>query len=220
MKTILILSGGLDSTVLAAKLKAEGCELKCLTVDYGQRHAREVAAAEKVCAALGVEHKVVRLHGLRELMAGSSQTDPSVPVPHGHYAEDSMKKTVVPNRNALLLSAAFAWAFSCQADTVAYAAHSGDHAVYPDCREEFCAPFAQAMKNADWHVAELERPFLELTKAQVVAEGAALGAEALMALSYSCYEGRAEHCGLCGTCVERKEAFSLAGVADPTEYEA
>jgi 7-cyano-7-deazaguanine synthase len=126
--------------------------------------------------------------------------------------------TVVPNRNMLLLATAAAWAISLKYDSVAYAAHAGDHAIYPDCREEFVEALAKAVKLADWHEVDLERPFVKMTKAEIVKLGAEIGATDIMARSYSCYEGAATHCGLCGTCTERKEAFQVAGVIDPTKY--
>jgi len=209
----------MDSTALLAKLVAEKREVRALSVNYGQRHSRELEAARKVCALLGVEHKVADLSGLRELMLGSSQTDPTVPVPHGHYAEENMKLTVVPNRNMLLISVAVCWAVSLKYDSVAYAAHAGDHAVYPDCREEFVRPLAEAVLQADWHKVALERPFLLYTKAEVLKVGALNGGMAALALSYSCYEGKEAHCGLCGTCQERRVAFRDAGLEDPTKYD-
>ena len=112
MKTILIYSGGLDSTTLLYKLKAEGREVKALSINYGQKHIKELAAAEKICATLGVEFKVVDLSGIKSLLRGSSQTDDSVVVPDGHYAEDVMKKTIVSNRNMIMLAVAGAWAIS------------------------------------------------------------------------------------------------------------
>ena len=218
MKVILIYSGGLDSTVLLAKLVSEGSEVKALSINYGQRHSRELDAAKAICAKLGVEHRVVDLSCLKPLLAGSSQTDDSVPVPHGHYAAENMRLTVVPNRNALMLSVAFAWAISLKYDAVAYAAHAGDHAVYPDCREEFTKPFAEAMWNADWHAVELLRPFIGITKADIVRIGHSIGADEIMAVSYSCYEGEEVHCGRCGTCSERAGSFAAAGVPDLTRY--
>ena len=140
-----------------------------------------------------------------------------MPVPHGHYAAENMKLTVVPNRNMLMLAAAGAWAISLKADTIAYAAHAGDHAIYPDCREEFTRPMSEALWNADWHHVALERPFIHITKANIVSVGKEHNAP--MSLSYSCYEGKEEHCGLCGTCQERRSAFRDAGVDDPTEYD-
>lgn len=212
--TVLIYSGGLDSTCLLAKLLAEGRNVRALSIDYGQRHKRELSAAATICAFFAVEHKIADMSALRPFLAGSSQTDPTVPVPHGHYAEENMKKTVVPFRNGLMLSVATAWAISLKADTVAYAAHFGDHAIYPDCREEFCKPFGEAMAHADWHIVELERPFLTMTKGDIVAEGARLGIKDAMEESYSCYEGDKVQCGVCGTCSERRMAYIEAGVED------
>ena len=219
-KIILIYSGGLDSSVLLGKLVKDGHEVKALSINYGQRHKRELLQAQKITTLLGVEHRVADLSSLRPFLAGSSQTDDSVAVPHGHYAAENMKLTVVPNRNALMLSVAFAWAISLKFDAVAYAAHAGDHAIYPDCRESFTTPFAEAMKNADWHQVALERPFIQYTKAEIVKVGALNGLQGIMALSYSCYEGEEEHCGLCGTCQERRSAFRDAKVPDPTRYSA
>jgi 7-cyano-7-deazaguanine synthase len=218
MHTVLILSGGLDSTVLLHRLLADGDAVAALSVDYGQRHRRELQSARAACARLGVEHEVADLSGLRPLLGGSSQTDESVPVPHGHYAAETMKATVVPNRNMLMLSVAAAWAISRRADRVAYAAHGGDHAIYPDCRPEFAAAFGAALALADWHRVTLHAPYLGMSKAEIVAEGRRLRVP--LAETWSCYEGGRVHCGECGTCVERREAFELAGVPDPTEYRA
>ncbi len=223
MKNVLIYSGGLDSTVLLAKLLAEEQEVKCLSINYGQRHTRELTHAKLICDLAGVEHRIADLSALKPLLAGSSQTDDSVPVPHGHYAAENMKLTVVPNRNMLMLAVAGAWAISLKFDQIAYAAHAGDHDIYPDCREEFINPLSEAMKHADWHHVGIIRPFMDHTKADIVREGERLnykvGSLAMMRASYSCYEGRELHCGLCGTCQERRSAFRDAGVADPTEYD-
>jgi len=218
-KSILIYSGGLDSTVLLAKLLGEKREVKALSINYGQRHIRELQAAKAICAKLGVEHRVADLSALTPLLAGSSQTDKTVPVPHGHYAAENMKLTVVPNRNMLMLAVAGAWAISLKYDSVAYAAHRGDNTVYPDCREEFCKPLSEALWNADWHHVELERPFLLYTKAEIVKIGALNCAQEIMAMSYSCYEGGELHCGLCGTDQERRAAFRDANVPDTTKYD-
>lgn len=225
-KIVVVLSGGLDSSVLLSKLVADGHECRAISIFYGQRHARELKAAEQVSLGLGVEHKIIDLHDLQQLMTGSSQTDSSVEVPHGHYAAENMKLTVVPNRNMILLAVAGAWAISTKSDEIAYAAHSGDHAVYPDCREEFVQPLAQALFNADWHHVAISRPFLQMTKAQIVREGIALDhafegtRQKILPLTYSCYEGQPVHCALCGTCQERRSAFRDALVLDPTIYDA
>lgn len=216
MKTILIYSGGLDSTVLLYKLKAEGRDVKALSINYGQRHSKELTFAAKNCLELGVEHKVVDLSSLKPLLGGSSQTDTSVEVPEGHYAAENMKLTVVPNRNMLMLSVAGAWAIAEKADTIAYAAHSGDHAIYPDCREEFVDALNKALALADWHTVQVERPFISISKAAIVKVGSQLNVP--FENAYSCYKGGDVQCGRCGTCVERVNAFREAGVVDPTEY--
>jgi 7-cyano-7-deazaguanine synthase len=217
-RTVLIYSGGVDSTVLLAHLRAEGREVHALSVDYGQRHRRELDAARAVCAHFGVPHRVADLRALAPLFGANALTDGGVAVPEGHYEEESMKATVVPNRNMLLISVAAAWAISLRAASVAYGAHGGDHAIYPDCRPEFAEALDRAVRLADWHELRLERPFVKMDKAAIVRRGAELGAP--FALTWSCYVGGGRHCGKCGTCVERKEAFRLAGVPDPTDYAA
>lgn len=218
MKTVVLHSGGLDSTALLAHLLRRGDECLSLGVNYGQRHARELAAARAVCERLGVERVEVDLSGaLAGLLTGSALTDPSVALPEGHYADLSMKATVVPNRNMLLLAVAGAVAVARRADAVAYAAHSGDHAIYPDCRPEFADAVGAALNLCDWHPVLLLRPLIGLDKAGVVRLGVDAGAP--LDLTWSCYAGGERHCGRCGTCYERREAFELAGVQDPTEYE-
>lgn len=216
MKTILVHSGGMDSTVLLYHLLDAGVEVRALSIDYGQRHKKELVLAKSVCEKLGVEHRVADLTALTPFLAGSSLTSDDVEVPDGHYAEENMKVTVVPNRNMIFLSVATAWAISTKSDTVCYAAHSGDHAIYPDCREEFTAGMDHVMQLADWHLVKLDRPFVAMTKADVAKRGAELGVP--FEETWSCYKGLDLHCGRCGTCVERREAFHLAGVIDPTSY--
>lgn len=217
MQTILTFSGGLDSTALLCHLMKQGHHVRCLSVDYGQRHRRELEAAARICDQLGVEHRVADLTGIGFALAGSSQTS-DIPVPEGHYTAPSMAATVVPNRNMILLSVATAWAVATKSEAVAYAAHCGDHAIYPDCREGFAAAMSVAVFLANEPPVRLIRPFIDKTKADIVRLGAEIGAP--FAMTYSCYNGREHHCGKCGTCYERREAFELAGVSDPTEYEA
>ena len=217
MKALVLFSGGLDSTVLAAQLLADGAETRLLSIDYGQRHAKELNKAEKIAQALGLPHRILRLPDLGPLLGGSSLTDDQVELPEGHYAEESMKATVVPNRNMILLALAGGHALSLGFDTIAYAAHAGDHTIYPDCRPEFADAMESALGLADWEKLSLHRPFVHLSKTDLVKKGAEL--DAPLHLTWSCYAGREKHCGKCGTCVERKEAFALAKVEDPTEYE-
>lgn len=215
--TVASFSGGLDSTVLLYHLRALGHRVLALSVDYGQRHRVELDRARALARELGVEHEVADLRGITHLLAGSSLSSAEIDVPLGHYTDESMKATVVPNRNMILLAVTAAWAIGRKAQHVAYAAHSGDHTIYPDCRPEFAEAMAHAIALADWHRVTLLRPFVEMTKADIVRRGAELGVR--FEMTWSCYQGRAKHCGACGTCVERREAFALAGLPDPTEYE-
>lgn len=226
MKAILCLSGGLDSTVLLWHLATmpSVTEIRCLSVDYGQRHRRELEAAEKISAIASsrfpdkvLEHKVIDLTNIKQLLLGSSQTDDKVEVPEGHYAEENMKKTVVPNRNMIFLALATAWAVSTKSSTVAIAAHTGDRVIYPDCREGFMQAMNTAIGLCDWHEVNLWRPFIDWDKAAITIRGADLHAP--LRFTHSCYKGGEKHCGRCGTCVERLEAFSLAKLNDPVEYE-
>jgi len=218
MKTVIVYSGGLDSTVLLYHLRASGHELHALSIDYGQRHRCELDRAADLCEELGIPHPTADLSAIQPLLAGSSLTSPEIEVAEGHYTEESMKSTVVPNRNMIFLALATGHALSIKAGQVAYAAHSGDHAIYPDCRNEFAEAMAAAIRIADWNPVELMRPFVDWTKADIVHRGAELGVP--FARTWSCYKGGAQHCGRCGTCIERREAFDLAKVEDPTPYAA
>ena len=216
MKAVVLFSGGLDSTVLVYDLLNEGADLKLLSIDYGQRHEKELKSSSEIAEFLGLKHEILRLPMLNNLLGGSALTDPSISLPEGHYAEDSMKATVVPNRNMILLSLAAGHAISLQFDTVAYAAHAGDHTIYPDCRPEFATAMDEALKLCDWNTVSLYRPFVQLSKHDLVRKGNELGVP--FEKTWSCYAGNDKHCGKCGTCVERKEAFELVGLLDPTEY--
>jgi len=219
MKAIAIVSGGMDSVTLAHLLSSEGYDLHLIAFDYGQRHKKELLFAEQCAADLGARFTLVDLSSVTQLMKGSALTD-SIPVPSGHYAAPSMAITVVPNRNAIMLAIAYAAAVSEQADIVATGVHAGDHFVYPDCRPEFIASF-DAMETAatDGYSKQglsLYAPFVNIGKHDIVTIGDGLGVP--YHRTWSCYKGGEVHCGECGTCVERKEAFALAGVIDPTEY--
>jgi len=226
---VVILSGGLDSTVLLAKEVAErGAEkVKALSFNYGQRHSLELVHAKAIVSWYNVLHRVANITPF-DLFQGSSQTSTNVDVPEGHYEEPSMKLTVVPNRNMVMLSIAAAYAISRGLHEIAYAAHAGDHAVYPDCRPQFVDWLNGTLEHALYKEQRVRiiAPFIQpsfqggygsFTKTDIVKLGAKLGVP--FDLTYSCYNGREKHCGKCGTCNERREAFTLAGVEDPTEYE-
>lgn len=205
MKAALLLSGGLDSAVLAASLLYARHRVVPISASYGQPHEeRERRAALAVARALGLPSPVP----LQLPQLGGMET-----IPDGHYTDESMKATVVPNRNMVLLSHAGSIALRTGCDAVAYAAHAGDHAIYVDCRPEF----AKAMELAFAVIGlQLHAPFLGWTKDRIVRHGATL--DTPFGLTWSCYRGGVAHCGTCGTCFERREAFLLANVKDPTTY--
>lgn len=218
MDTIVICSGGLDSVTLAHKTAAERRLVALLSFDYGQRHVKELESASDCARRLGVAHRVVDLRSVGAALSGSALTD-DVDVPDGHYAEDTMKITIVPNRNAIMLAVAFGMAAAQKAGAVAAAVHGGDHFIYPDCRPGFIDAF-QVMQDAaleGYAEVALWTPYVTGSKADIVRDGARLAVP--FAETWSCYKGGARHCGRCGTCVERREAFHLAGVNDPTEYD-
>ncbi|MGA2935313.1 MAG: 7-cyano-7-deazaguanine synthase QueC [Methanomicrobiales archaeon] len=215
MRSLLILSGGVDSTTLLYDLLHQGYEVEAVTFDYGQKHKKEIEFARKTCKKLNVPNSVLDLKILNEV-APSSLTRDSWEVPEGHYTEDSMKQTVVPNRNMIFLSVAAARAIAGGIPHLFYAAHSGDHAIYPDCRPAFVSAMETALHLCDWTDITLHAPYLNLTKADIVKLGTGLGVD--YSLTWTCYRGERLACGLCGSCTERLEAFRIAGVEDPLTY--
>lgn len=214
-KAVAVVSGGLDSVTLAYYLKAEGYTLHLVSFDYGQRHKKELAFASACAVALDAKIDVIDLAGVGALLKGSALTD-DIPVPDGHYAAPNMAVTVVPNRNAIMLAIAFGIAVAEKADCVGIGVHSGDHFIYPDCRKEFIDSFAAMESLANEGGPALLAPFAEKTKAEIVRIGSALNVP--YQKTWSCYKGEDIHCGVCGTCTERKEAFAVAQVVDPTVY--
>jgi 7-cyano-7-deazaguanine synthase len=221
-RVVAVVSGGLDSTTMAYSLRAQGYSLIAISFDYGQRHRKELAFAEQMAADLDAPWTLIDLHaaGLTNVLTGSALTDDTVTVPDGHYADQSMKITVVPNRNAIMLSIACALAVTREAGAVAFGAHTGDHFIYPDCRPEFVRAFEAMVNVAVEGLASIEvlAPFLSMTKTDIVKLGDEL--KVPFERTWSCYKGGALHCGTCGTCVERREAFEQADLADPTVYES
>jgi 7-cyano-7-deazaguanine synthase len=221
-RVVAVMSGGLDSTTMAYSLRAQGYSLIAISFDYGQRHRKELAYAERLAADLDAPWTLIDLHaaGLTNVLTGSALTDASVTVPDGHYADESMRITVVPNRNAIMLSIACALAVTRDAEAVAFGAHGGDHFIYPDCRPEFVRAFETMVNVAVEGIARIEilAPFLSMNKTDIVGLGAELHVP--FERTWSCYKGGLVHCGVCGTCFERREAFAQAQVADPTEYES
>lgn len=218
IQAVVVVSGGMDSTVLTYYADRLYEEIILISVNYGQRHNTELEHAARTATKLGAEHHIVDLAGVRVLMSGSALTDDAVAVPHGHYTASSMAATVVPNRNATLISVAYMAAVARGADAVLVGVHSGDHTVYPDCRPEFIDQLDRALAtgNEGYAKVRLIAPFVHSTKMDICGLGERLGVA--WEDTWSCYEGGAVHCGRCATCVERREAFWEAGVADPTRY--
>ena len=218
METIVICSGGLDSVSLAHKVAAEHTLHSLVSFDYGQRHKKELDYAAACAVRLNVPHKIIDIRAIGDSLTGSALTD-DIDVPDGHYEEESMKVTVVPNRNAIMLAIAFGVAAAQKADAVAAAVHGGDHFIYPDCRPDFIDAFQTMQKHAldGYADVKLYTPYVNGSKADIVTDGAAHNTP--FADTWSCYKGGENHCGRCGTCVERREAFHLAGVCDPTVYD-
>lgn len=212
-KAVIILSGGLDSTTLLYDVIAHGLEPYALSINYGQRHKKELVMAAKTCRELDIPHKIVELQCLNELLQGSSLTTPGIATPHGKYDEENMKATVVPNRNMIMLSIAAGYAISIKAEKLFYGAHAGDHAIYPDCRPEFIAQLYEAIKLADWHSVSLLAPYSKKSKGEIVVRGIEL--KVPFENTWTCYEGGEKPCGKCGACQERAEAFEYAIAEDP-----
>ena len=216
MKTVVLLSGGMDSVTAFHQILREHELVAALSFDYGSKHnAREIPFARLHAERARVPHRTIDLRFMNECFA-SDLLESGGEVPDGHYAEENMKRTVVPFRNGIMLAVACGFAESAEADALAIAAHSGDHAIYPDCREPFMQGMAMAMEEGTYARIKLLRPFIRMDKAGIARRGAELGID--FAESWSCYKGGEIHCGTCGTCVERREAFMLAGLKDPTVY--
>lgn len=217
MKTLVICSGGLDSVTLAYKIAKERTLTGLIAFDYGQRHKKELEFSKACAGALKVPFTSFDISGIGAALSGSALTD-DIDVPEGYYAEENMRITVVPNRNAIMLSIAYGVGAARGTESVAAAFHGGDHFIYPDCRPEFVDAFQTMQDAALEGVAHIHlyTPFVNLSKAGIVLEGARLGVP--FAQTWSCYKGEETHCGRCGTCVARREAFDVAGVDDPTDY--
>jgi 7-cyano-7-deazaguanine synthase len=216
MKAIVLLSGGMDSVAAFYDARAHHDVVAAISFDYGAKHNhKEIPFAAYHCRKFNIEHRVIPLDFVGELFK-SDLLKSGGAIPDGHYEEETMKSTVVPFRNGIMLSIAAGFAESKDASGLVIAAHSGDHAIYPDCREEFMKSMADAIRLGTYAGIALLRPFISMTKAEIASRGQALGVD--FSQTWSCYKGGSLHCGTCGTCVERREAFMVAGIPDPTTY--
>lgn len=212
--SVIVLSGGMDSTTLLYEYKDQIA--LAVSFDYGANHnAQEIACASENCRILNIEHIIIPLNFMGKYFESSLLSGADA-IPEGHYADENMKSTVVPFRNGIMLSIACGLAESRHLKKVMIANHGGDHAIYPDCRNSFIMAMSEAMKNGTYDGIEIFAPYTNISKTDIARRGAAAGVN--YALTYSCYKGGETHCGKCGTCVERREAFREAGIPDPTVY--
>lgn len=219
-RAVVLLSGGLDSATVLAMARAQGFECFALSVDYGQRHHAELAAAQRVAQTLGArEHRVVNIDLTG--FGGSALTDANIAVPE--HASSGIPITYVPARNTIMLSLALAWAEVLHAQDIYFGVNAVDYSGYPDCRPEYVAAFERMANLATQAAVEgkpltLHAPLLHLSKAEIIRQGMQLGVD--YALTVSCYQadeqGRA--CGRCDSCRLRREGFQSAGVPDSTRY--
>lgn len=216
-KAVVIYSGGMDSFTVLNKAIKEGLEVYALSFDYGQKHNKELKYAADVCSELNINHRIIDITAINQLLQSSSLTSDEA-IPEGHYEADNMKSTVVPNRNMILLSLAIGYAVDLGADKVFYGAHAGDHAIYPDCRPEFVQKMKDVASIANYEPVDIVTPYLNSDKIQILAEGLDMGLD--YGKTWTCYNGREKACGKCGSCVERLEAFEKNNIIDPLEYEA
>lgn len=218
MKIVVIYSGGMDSFTILNKAVQAGHDVLAVSFNYGQRHSKELQFARSVCDELSVDHKIIDITAMQDLMSNSSLMAVSdEAIPEGHYAADNMKSTVVPNRNMILIALAIGYAVNEEAAEVWYGAHSGDHTIYPDCRPEFVEAMAKASLLANFDPVAVVAPYLNGDKIDILRDGLSMGLD--YSKTWTCYNGRDKACGKCGSCQERLEAFTENNARDPLDYE-
>lgn len=214
--TLIVVSGGMDSTTMLHEYASRIA--LAVTFNYGSNHnAREIECARYNCALLGIELVVVDMPFVGQLFESSLLSGADA-IPEGNYDDENMRSTVVPFRNGIMLSVAAGLAESRGLKHLMMANHGGDHAIYPDCRRGFVNAMSRAIAEGTYEHIDIIAPYTDITKTDIARRGAALGID--YSHTYSCYKGGERHCGRCGTCTERREAFAQAGVPDPTVYES
>ncbi|WP_148253877.1 7-cyano-7-deazaguanine synthase QueC [Aidingimonas lacisalsi] len=215
-EAVVIYSGGMDSFTVLHHAIRMGERVHALSFDYGQRHGRELDIAARQCQRLGIPHRIVDIRAIHGLIDQSALTDAGRALPCGDYDSETMAATVVPNRNMILLSLAIANAVNIGAARVFYGAHGGDHVLYPDCRPEFVQRMNDVAAIANFDAVEIIAPYLDKTKAEILADGVTMGLD--YRSTWTCYLGEELACGECGSCRERLAAFHSNGLVDPLPY--
>ena len=216
-KITLIYSGGSDSYTLLHYALDKGFDVDCLTFNYGQKHVKEIDFAKSVCMEMNLKHTLIDIGDSNTIFGSSSLVDEDNDIPHGSYKEDSMKSTIVPNRNMIFISYAIAYSIANEIDEVWYGAHAGDHFIYPDCRPDFLKSMDTAAGLCDPLKVSIKGPFINLNKGEIFKIGIGLGVD--YSKTWTCYEGKEFPCGKCGSCVERLEAFADNQECDPINYQ-
>ena len=216
-KTVVVFSGGLDSTTLLYHMLDLGHEVRAISFDYGQRHRKELDAATLIAQQLRVEHRIVNVSGLIDIFGTNALTNRQVDVPHGEYSRQTMEVTVVPNRNMIMLSIAASWAISLGYDSVAFGAHSGEYTPYVDCQPEFAAAVNAATHVCDELPIEVLAPFVQWSKSDIACRGTELSVP--FEMTWSCYEGGEEPCGKCSTCLDREHRPEVNRLGQDSELD-
>ncbi len=216
---VVVYSGGMDSFTVLHQASVDCEVVHAVSFNYGQRHSKELDMAYAVCLVNDITHHVVDLRSISKLIQGSSLTS-NIDVPEGHYSEESMKQTVVPNRNMIMLSLAVGYAVSIGCERVYCGVHAGDHAIYPDCRKDFFKAMNEVTLISNYTPVIIHTPFIDWSKGDILTHSETLGLSADdYRMTWTCYKGLDKACGKCGACVERLEAFASVGWIDPLEYE-